>query len=258
MNAQSFAAAGTSSASSSTPASLTEAEPDGVIVTGLPHSARLYLCTDARQDRGDFGEFVDAAFAGGVDIIQLRDKTVEAAEELALLAVLAAAAERHGKLWAVNDRADIALLSGAPVFHIGQKDLPVASARTLLGGRAAVGLSTHTAEQIEGAIRLSGGLTVPGALDYFCVGPVWATPTKPGRAAVGVELVRYAAEAVRAAGGTQATPPWFAIGGIDLDNVEQVVKAGANRIVVVRAITEASDPAAAAAALLAALDAGAS
>lgn len=258
MNAHSFAAAGTSSASSSAPQSLTGTHPTGGIVTGLPHSARLYLCTDARRDRGDFGEFVDAAFAGGVDIIQLRDKAIEAAEELELLAVLQAAAERHGKLWAVNDRADIALLSGAPVFHIGQKDLPVASARALLGGRAAVGLSTHTTEQIEGAIRLSGGLTAAGGLDYFCVGPVWATPTKPGRAAVGLDLVRYAAEAVGAAGGTQAMLPWFAIGGIDLGNVEQVVKAGAGRIVVVRAITEASDPAAAAAALVAALDAGAS
>lgn len=258
MNAQSFAAAGTPSAPSAAPESFTGTDPAGGINTGLPHSARLYLCTDARRDRGDFGEFVDAAFAGGVDIIQLRDKAIEAAEELELLAVLQASAERHGKLWAVNDRADIALLSGAPVFHIGQKDLPVASARTLLGGRAAIGLSTHTAEQVEGAIRLSGGLTAQGGLDYFCVGPVWATPTKPGRAAVGLDLVRYAAEAVRAAGGTQATLPWFAIGGIDLGNVEQVVEAGAGRIVVVRAITEASDPAAAAAALLAALDAGAS
>jgi thiamine-phosphate pyrophosphorylase len=258
MNAQSFAAAGTSSASSSTPASLTGTDSADGIDTGLPHSARLYLCTDARHDRGDFGEFVDAAFAGGVDIIQLRDKAIEAAEELELLAVVQAAAERHGKLWAVNDRADIATLSGAPVFHIGQKDLPVASARTLLGAPAAIGLSTHTAEQIEGAIRLSGGLTSERGLDYFCVGPVWATPTKPGRAAVGLDLVRYAADAVRAAGGTQATFPWFAIGGIDLGNVEQVVEAGAGRIVVVRAITEASDPAAAAAALLAALDAGAS
>lgn len=258
MNAQSFAAAGTPSAPSAAPESLTGTDPAGGTNTGLPHSARLYLCTDARRDRGDFGEFVDAAFAGGVDIIQLRDKAIEAAEELELLAVLQAAAERHGKLWAVNDRADIALLSGAPVFHIGQKDLPVASARTLLGAPAAIGLSTHTAEQIEGAIRLSGGLTDQGGLDYFCVGPVWATPTKPGRAAVGLDLVRYAAEAVRAAGGTQATLPWFAIGGIDLGNVEQVVEAGAGRIVVVRAITEASDPAAAAVALLAALDAGAS
>jgi thiamine-phosphate pyrophosphorylase len=223
---------------------------------GLPHSARLYLCTDARHDRGDFAEFVEAAFAGGVDIIQLRDKNIEAAEELELLTVLQAAAARHGRLWAVNDRADIAMLSGAPVFHIGQKDLPVASARTLLGAGAVVGLSTHTTEQIEGAIRLSSSVSADDGLDYFCVGPVWATPTKPGRSAVGLDLVRYAADAV-AATGTQAALPWFAIGGIDLDNVEQVVAAGASRIVVVRAITEAADPAAAARALLAALDAGA-
>jgi thiamine-phosphate pyrophosphorylase len=219
---------------------------------GLPQSARLYLCTDARHDRGDFAEFVDAAFSGGVDIIQLRDKDIEAAEELELLSVLQAAAARHGRLWAVNDRADIAMLSGAPVFHIGQKDLPVASARTLLGAGAVVGLSTHTAEQVEGAIRLSSSVTAEGGLDYFCVGPVWATPTKPGRAAVGLDLVRYAADAVTAA---DSTLPWFAIGGIDLGNVEQVVAAGASRIVVVRANTEASDPAAAARALLAALDA---
>jgi thiamine-phosphate pyrophosphorylase len=221
----------------------------------LPATARLYLCTDARRDRGDFADFVDAAFAGGVDIIQLRDKEVEAAEELELLAVLQAAAARHGRLWAVNDRADIAMLSGAPVFHIGQKDLPVASARTLLGAGATVGLSTHTSEQIEGAIRMSATLTADGGLDYFCVGPVWATPTKPGRAAVSLDLVRYAAEAVSAA---DSTLPWFAIGGIDLGNVEQVVEAGAGRIVVVRAVTEASDPTAAAAALVAALDAAAS
>lgn len=227
--------------------------------SGLPGTARLYLCTDARRDRGDFGEFIEAAFAGGVDIIQLRDKGIEAAEELELLTVLQSAAERHGKLWAVNDRADVAVLSGAPVFHVGQKDLPVESARTLVGAGAAIGLSTHTPEQVEGAIRLSSALTPgEGGLDYFCVGPVWATPTKPGRAAAGLDLVRYAAEAVRGAGGSHAAVPWFAIGGIDLDNVGQVVEAGARRIVVVRAITEASDPAAAAAGLLAALDAGAS
>ena len=258
MNAHSFAAAGTPSASSSAPVSLTGADPTGRTPTPFPQSARLYLCTDARRDRGDFAGFVDAAFSGGVDIIQLRDKGIEAAEELELLAVLQAAAERHGKLWAVNDRADIALLAGAPVFHVGQKDLPVASVRALLGAAVTVGLSTHTTEQIDGAIRTSGGHAAQAGLDYFCVGPVWATPTKPGRAAVGLDLVRYAAEAVRSAGGTQATVPWFAIGGIDLGNVEQVVAAGAGRIVVVRAITEASDPAAAAAALLAALDAGAS
>jgi thiamine-phosphate pyrophosphorylase len=212
------------------------------------NSARLYLCTDARRDRGDFGQFVDAAFAGGVDIIQLRDKAIEAAEELELLAVLKEAAQRHGRLWAVNDRADIAVLSGAPVFHIGQKDLPLDAARTLLNGNAAIGLSSHAPGQVDAALAAAAG---PSALDYFCVGPVWATPTKPGRAAVGLNLVKYAAAASAEAG---SGVPWFAIGGIDHSNVDQVVEAGASRIVVVRAITEADDPAAAAAALLAALD----
>jgi thiamine-phosphate pyrophosphorylase len=220
-------------------------------------TARLYLCTGARKDRGDFADFVDAAFAGGVDIIQLRDKTIEAAEELELLAVLKEAAERHGRLWAVNDRADIAVLSGAPVFHIGQKDLPLAAARTLLPDSGVIGLSSHSAGQIDGAIAASGR---QGGLDYFCVGPVWATPTKPGRAAVGLDLVRYAAGAVRKAGSETGAGvvPWFAIGGVDLGNIEQVVNAGASRVVVVRAITEASDPSQAAADLLAALDAGTS
>jgi thiamine-phosphate pyrophosphorylase len=210
--------------------------------------ARLYLCTDARTGRGDFEDFVDAAYAGGVDIIQLRDKSIEAAEELELLEVLEAAARRHGRLWSVNDRADIASLAGAPVLHIGQKDLPLASARKFLGDDAVIGLSTHSQEQIDAAIAASAG---PGRLDYFCVGPVWATPTKPGRAAVGVDLVRYAADST--VGGPLL--PWFAIGGIDLGNVEQVVAAGARRIVVVRAITDADDPAGAAKSLLEALDA---
>lgn len=230
------------------------------------HAARLYLCTDARRDRGDFGQFVNAAFEGGVDIIQLRDKSIEAAEELELLAVLKEAALRHGRLWAVNDRADIAVLSGAPVFHIGQKDLPLQAARTLLNGNAAIGLSSHSPEQVDAALAAAAG---PAALDYFCVGPLWATPTKPGRAAVGLDLVKYAAAAaagVEAAGtaaarakGREGEPdagvPWFAIGGIDHGNVEQVVEAGASRIVVVRAITEADDPAAAAGSLRAVLDA---
>jgi thiamine-phosphate pyrophosphorylase len=207
------------------------------------------LCTDARRDRGDFADFVDAAFTGGVDIIQLRDKSLEASEELELLEVLHAAAQRHGRLWAVNDRADIASLSGAPVFHVGQKDISLDAARGFLGKDTVIGLSTHSPEQVDAAIASSPGRK---GLDYFCVGPVWATPTKPGRAAVGLDLVRYAAEATAGAG---SSLPWFAIGGINLGNVEEVVDAGARRIVVVRAITDADDPAHAAGALLAALDA---
>lgn len=207
-------------------------------------AARLYLCTDARKDRGDFADFVAAAFAGGVDIIQLRDKTIEAAEELELLAVLKAAAVRFGKLWAVNDRADIAVLSGAPVFHIGQKDLPLPAARTLVNGNAAIGLSSHTPAQVDAAVAAAAS---PAGLDYFCVGPVWATPTKPGRAAVGLDLVRHAAA-------TAGAVPWFAIGGVDQGNLEQVLDAGARRVVVVRAITEATDPTAAAAAMRQVLD----
>jgi thiamine-phosphate pyrophosphorylase len=222
-------------------------------------TARLYLCTDARKERGDFEDFVDAAFAGGVDIIQLRDKSLEAAEELELLEVLHAVARRHNRLWAVNDRADLASLAGAPVFHVGQKDIPLNAARGFLGGNTVIGMSTHTPDQVDAAISASRG---GHGLDYFCVGPVWATPTKPGRAAVGLDLVRYAAGASKgdragSAAGDSWAAPWFAIGGIDLGNVEQVIDAGARRIVVVRAITEAEDPAAAARALLYALDAGA-
>jgi thiamine-phosphate pyrophosphorylase len=203
----------------------------------------LYLCTDARKNRGDFAEFLDAAFAGGVDIIQLRDKSLDAAEELELLSVLRTVAERHGRLWAVNDRADIAKAAGAPVLHLGQDDLPTAAARRIVGGAVGIGLSTHTPPQVEAAL-------VSSTLSYFCVGPLWPTPTKPGRAAVGLELVRYASERTREKG---STVPWFAIGGIDLGNIDQVVDAGATRVVVVRAITEADDPADAARRLLARL-----
>lgn len=206
-------------------------------------NARLYLCTDARTERGDFAEFLDAAFAGGVDIIQLRDKKIEAAEELELLEILRTVTEHHGRLWAVNDRADIAVLAGAPVFHIGQKDLPLASARTLLGPAALIGLSSHTTGQVDTALGAD-------ALDYFCVGPVWATPTKPGRAAVGTDLLRYAAARTASTGSVR---PWFAIGGIDLGNIDEVVDSGATRAVVVRAITDADDPTDAAQKLLASL-----
>lgn len=196
--------------------------------------ARLYLCTDARRDRGDLAEFVDAALAGGVDIVQLRDKgpdgPLEAREELAALEILAAACERHGALFAVNDRADIALASGADVLHLGQDDLPVSWARRIVGDDVVIGRSSHDIGQASAAA------TEPG-VDYFCTGPCWPTPTKPGRPAPGLDLVRATAGAER---------PWFAIGGIDADRLDEVIEAGARRVVVVRAITQARDPRAAA------------
>ncbi|MCL2554756.1 MAG: thiamine phosphate synthase [Actinomycetia bacterium] len=201
--------------------------------------ARLYLCTDARTERGDLARFADAVLGAGVDVIQLRQKGIEAREELAALAVLAAACRRHGRLLAVNDRADVAHAAGADVLHLGQGDLPVPAARALLGDEVVIGRSCHAEPEVDAAAA------EPGA-DYFCTGPVWPTPTKPGRPAPGLDLVRYAA-------GRGATRPWFAIGGIDPDNVGQVLEAGARRIVVVRAITEAADPAAATAALAAAV-----
>lgn len=200
----------------------------------------MYLCTDARRERGDLAEFVDAALAGGVDIIQLRDKgspgeqqfgPLEAREELEALAILADAARRHDALVAVNDRADIAVAAGADVLHLGQDDLPLAIARGIIGTGPLIGRSTHDDAQVAAATAED--------VDYFCVGPCWPTPTKPGRAAPGLELVRAAAQS-----GTRK--PWFAIGGIDSARLGEVIAAGARRVVVVRAITAADDPRAAA------------
>ncbi|MEU6514243.1 thiamine phosphate synthase [Streptomyces sp. NPDC046978] len=194
--------------------------------------ARVYLCTDARKPQGDLVEFLDAVLSGGVDIVQLRDKGMEAAEELEHLRVFADACARHGKLLAVNDRADVAHAAASDVLHLGQGDLPVPAARALLGDDVLIGRSTHSEAEAEAAAVQEG-------VDYFCTGPCWPTPTKPGRPAPGLGLVRHTA-----ALGTER--PWFAIGGIDLDNLDEVLEAGARRVVVVRAITEAGDPGAAA------------
>ncbi|MFN2496400.1 MAG: thiamine phosphate synthase [Pseudonocardiaceae bacterium] len=212
---------------------------DGAKIRARLATARLYLCTDARASRGDLAEFVDAALAGGVDIIQLRDKgaagPLEAHHELAALEVLAEACRRHGALLAVNDRADVALAAGAQVLHLGQNDLPVRWARRILGDDVAIGRSTHDPAQAASAAEEPG-------VDYFCTGPCWITPTKPGRPAAGLDLVRSTAA------GSPARP-WFAIGGIETtERLDEVLAAGARRVVVVRAITEADDPRAAAAA----------
>jgi len=195
----------------------------------------LYLCTDARTERGDLAEFTDAALAGGVDIVQLRDKGLEAREEIAALEVMREACERHGALLAVNDRADIARAVRADVLHLGQRDLPVPMARDIIGADPVIGRSNNDADAAASSAQEAGS-------DYFCVGPTWATPTKPGRPAAGLSLVERAAA-------LGADRPWFAIGGIDATNIDAVLEAGARRVVVVRAITEAEDPRAAAAAL---------
>jgi thiamine-phosphate pyrophosphorylase len=206
--------------------------------------ARLYLCTDGRRDRGDLVPFLDAVLGHGVDIVQLREKGLEAGEELALLAVFAAACARHGALLAVNDRADVALAAGADVLHLGQDDLPVPVARQILGPGPVIGRSSHSPEQAAAAAGEAG-------VDYFCAGPLWETPTKAGRPGTGLGLLS-------AVDGLGTTRPWFAIGGISLGRLDSVLAAGATRVVVVRALTQADDPGAAAAALTRRLRPGAS
>ena len=189
--------------------------------------ARLYLCT---PDRPDLADFLDRVLSGGVDVVQLREKGIEAARELELLEVVSAAAGRN-----------VAHASGADVLHLGQDDLPVPAARALLGADVLIGRSCHDEQQVTAA-------AVQPGVDYFCVGPTWPTPTKPGRPAPGLALTRHTA-------GLATDRPWFAIGGIDADNLDEVLEAGATRVVVVRALTEATDPHAAAAHLASRLEA---
>jgi thiamine-phosphate pyrophosphorylase len=196
--------------------------------------ARLYLCTDGRRARGDLAPFLDAVLGHGVDIVQLREKGLEAGEELALLEVFAAACARHGALLAVNDRADLALAAGADVLHLGQDDLPVPVARRILGPGPVIGRSSHSPAQSSAAAAEDG-------IDYFCAGPVWETPTKAGRPGTGTGLLSHVAR-------LEQDRPWFAIGGISYGRLNEVLAAGATRVVVVRAITGADDPGAAAAA----------
>lgn len=211
-------------------------------------ASRLYVCTDvqrfiSRPEAGPVEEldfealrsFLSEAYAGGVDIIQIRDKQVSAQTELAALSLLKQVADEQGGLSAANDRADLALLAEVDVFHVGQDDLSTEQARFVLGDDVVIGRSCRTLDQVREADGDIG-------LDYFCTGPVWETPTKPGRAAVGLELPQQAAE-------LESSKPFFAIGGIDAQNIGEVTAAGADRVVVVRAVTQAEDARAAAAAL---------
>jgi thiamine-phosphate pyrophosphorylase len=205
---------------------------DGVDIRERLADSRLYLCTGARRAAGDLAEFLDAVLGAGVDIVQLREKGLEAREELGLLEVFADACRRHGRLLSVNDRADVALAAGSDVLHLGQDDLPVPAARQILGPGPLIGRSSHSPAQADAAAGEPG-------VDYFCAGPVWTTPTKPGRPATGLGLLSHVAA-------RRQPRPWFAIGGISLDRLDDVLAAGATRVVVVRAITDAADPAAAA------------
>jgi thiamine-phosphate pyrophosphorylase len=194
--------------------------------------ARLYLVCDGREDA-----FLESALQGGVDMVQLRMKQADDDEILHAARRFARLCRRHKALFILNDRPDLVWKAGADGVHLGQDDTPVARAREMVGGERLIGLSTHTPDQIQAA----------AGADYIGVGPVHETPTKPGRPAVGLELVRTAAASARV--------PFFAIGGISMDNVEAVRDAGAVRIAVVRALTQAPDPQATARALRNALTA---
>ena len=205
--------------------------------------ARLYFVCEARPKGSDPGALLDAALRGGIDMIQLRDKELGDADLVAAGAAFREAADRHGALFVLNDRPDLVAALDADGVHVGQDDMPVAVARRVAGPAAAVGLSTHSPAQFDAAVAAEG----EHRPDQLSVGPVWATPTKEGRPAAGLEVIRHAAA-------VGADAPWFAIGGIEAGNVREVADAGARRVVVVRAIRDAADPEAAAGSLRAALE----
>jgi thiamine-phosphate pyrophosphorylase len=195
--------------------------------------ARLYFVTDSGPDE----HFLREALAGGVDVLQLRDKEASDHEILAAAETFRAVCADSGALFVVNDRPDLAAAAGADGVHLGQADEPIGAVRERVGDML-IGLSTHSREQLTAALDTDA--------DYVCVGPVYATPTKPDYPAVGLDLVRHAAGSVER--------PWFAIGGIEGATVTEVAAAGARRIAVVRAIRDAPDPRAAAAGLRAAVE----
>jgi thiamine-phosphate pyrophosphorylase len=201
-------------------------------------SARLYLVIEARPHGRPAEEVAEPALASGVAVVQLREKDAGDDEVVDVGRRLRALCDAHNALLILNDRADLVLACGADGVHVGQDDEPVEAVRRIVGDDRLVGLSTHSAAQVDAALASTA--------DYFAVGPVYETPTKPGARPVGEELVRYAA--------ARATKPFFAIGGIDPGNAGRVAAAGATRAAVVRAIRDAPDPGAAAGALLAALD----
>jgi thiamine-phosphate pyrophosphorylase len=198
----------------------------------------VYLVTDASPKRGPFDEFLATAIEAGVEMLQLRDRRLNDRELLGAARLAARVCRELGALCIINDRLDIALSAGADGVHLGQDDLDPASARAIAGTDFVIGVSTHSSEQVDRA--------QDGAADYFAVGPIYATPTKPGRPPVGLDLVRYAS--------ANARKPFFAIGGIDPTNVGLVRAAGAKSVSVLRWISQSDDPAAAVRSLREAID----
>ena len=201
---------------------------------------RLYLCT---PDRPDLASFVAACLRGGVDIVQLRDKELDARPLLDRAGVAAAVCADFGVPFIVNDRPDLALACEAAGVHVGQDDVPPAVARRILGDGAVVGLSTHAPDEWDSAVG--------EPVDYLSVGPVSPTPTKPGRPGTGVSYLCYVASTPT---GGEGGIPWFVTGGVTPEAVPELAAAGARRFVVVRYLTEASDPEAAARRLRSAID----
>ena len=201
--------------------------------------ARLYLVAPASLRAAPLVDLVGELVAAGVDIIQLREKSMEAGDLLRLGAPLVEACRAAGVPFVVNDRPDVALALGADGVHLGTNDLPASVARQIVPD-AIVGLSTHRPSEVDVALTAHP--------DYFAVGPVNETPTKPGRPGTGLELVSYAA-------GLSTEIPWFMTGGMSPDTIPAVLEAGGRRVVVVRAITQANDPVRAVAAIRSVLDA---
>jgi thiamine-phosphate pyrophosphorylase len=241
--------------------SLAPPESEGPLRRERLRTARLYLCCEARPGGKDPEALLAAALRGGVDIVQLREKSLPRREIERVAQTFRRLCDTYSALFIVNDDPDLARACDADGVHLGQDDMPPAEAREFLGPDAIIGLSTHSAEQIaasgsvpdqadqgrreRGVLRAQttkdADMRRTGTLppvDYISVGPIWETPTKEGRPAVGLGLISHAAKS--------APHPFFAIGGIDASNASQVVEAGARRLCVVRAIRDASDPTAAA------------
>ena len=206
--------------------SLSPPQGEGPLRRERLRTARLYLCCEARAGGADPARLVEAALRGGVDVVQLREKSLPRREVERAAQTFRRLCDTYSALFMVNDDPDLARICDADGVHVGQDDLPAAEARAALGPDAIIGLSTHSEEQLAAS--------ADAPVDYVSVGPIWETPTKEGRPAVGLDLIRYAA--------TTAPHPFFAIGGIDAGNAAAVVDAGARRLCVVRAIRDAEDP----------------